>query len=166
LPNAGGFDVEAAGVGARVDAGLTAAVPYDASLHFYTTDNNASRQDHLTLTAEGNLEQDVANAGLAKAGCHITGGVAPTVSRSYNHLRGGGGTVSVTRLATGTYIVSFGTDISARFYQGTLGNSATGTPSFGGISTTPAAADPNGIFVQCYNLAGSLIDNSFFIQVY
>jgi hypothetical protein len=68
MPRFSGSDLEMAGVGARVDSGLSANVPVDASLHFYTTDNSLTRQDHLTLTDEGNLEQDVANAGLAKAG--------------------------------------------------------------------------------------------------
>jgi hypothetical protein len=155
-----------AGIGARVDSGRSRSVPINGSLHGYTTVNTNARQDHRTLTAQGDLEQDVINSGLAKAGCHITGGVVPSISRRFNNMRGALGTVGVTRLGAGTYIVTFGTSVASRFYQVSLGNASSGTPPRGGVSATPAVADPNGVFVETFDAAGTLVDASFYLLIY
>jgi hypothetical protein len=169
MPNFSGFDVETGGVGTRIDAGLSAGVPVDASLHFYTTDGGLTRQDHLSLTAEGDLEQDVSNAGLAKAGCHVfgitAGGGTPRVTRSFNHLRNGR-PITVSYLGTGIYVVDFGVDVRSRFYQLSLGNEAGGTPIRGGVSVTPRVGVPSALFVDSYTTSGSAIDNNFYLLVY
>ena len=103
-------------------------------------------------------------AGLVWAAGHITG-ATPSVSRSFNNIAGGSA-VSVTRASTGIYYVGFGVDVSARHYSISLGNSASGVPAEGNCSATPRGVDNTQVFVDCYSLAGTSIDNSFFLQVF
>ncbi len=106
----------------------------------------------------------LASNGFVWAAAHVTG-ATPTVTRSFNNIAGGT-TPSVTRSALGRYRVDFGVDVSARFFSVSRGNASSGTPVNGSCSATPDATDPNRVYVACDNLAGSAIDNNFFLLVH
>jgi hypothetical protein len=101
--------------------------------------------------------------GTVWAAAHITGGATPSVTRSFNLA---GTAVTVSRPAVGVYIVSFGTNIQGRYYNVIPGNASSGTPLTSFANVTPAVGDPNGLFIEILDPAGTNIDTSFYVQVF
>jgi hypothetical protein len=137
-----------------------------------TTDlSPTSPQGTGLLKIGGSVTQGINDTGIVKAAVHIRGfGATPGVTRSFNNLPGGGA-ITMTRTAPGTYIVNFGVNVSNRFFSATLGgeSGATGIGNAGGINLAPRLLDPNSITVQTYDSSSPnpvSIDNVFYIYVY
>src|SRR5205814_607651 len=103
--------------------------------------------------------------GLVFAGAHVTGIGAPLITRFFTKFPGSP-TPTVIRLAVGTFEVNFGADLTARFYQLTAGNPASGTPPVSFCDVTPRAGVANALFIQCFDANGVAVDDNFFVQVY
>jgi hypothetical protein len=101
--------------------------------------------------------------GAVWAAAHITGGVGPSVTRSFNLA---GTAVTVSRPGTGVYVVSFGTNIAGRYYNVIPGNPVDGTPLTSFANVTPAAGDPNALFIEILDAAGVNVDTNFYVQVF
>ncbi len=55
LPDNGGLQREYAGIGARVEQGLTSGVPYAGALELYTSSAGSSRQRRMTIAGDGDV---------------------------------------------------------------------------------------------------------------
>jgi hypothetical protein len=113
----------------------------------------------------GEITQAIANNGVVKASAVIQGGGAPSVARQFNNLPIGA-TITVIRLSTGSYEVDFGTDITSRFYLGTLGGPTTGI-STGQLNISQRSGNANALFIRTTDSAGTVSDAlSFTLMVY
>ena len=114
---------------------------------------------------EGEITQGLEFDGAVKAGAHISG-ASGTITRSFNNLPGGT-PITVSRTQAGSYILSFGADVSGRYYQCTIGM-ADSTAGFspGSIAVYPNPDNNGNLNVKSYSVSGGLMDNPFFILVY
>ncbi len=125
----------------------------------------AASATHVVVDVVGYFwKPSLAGNGFVWAAAHVTGGVSPTVTRSFNLT--GGGTPTVSRVVAGEYRVDFGADVSARYYAVSLGNSASGLPTVGNCSATPSGSSVDAVYIDCYDLSGVGIDNNFYLQVF
>ena len=114
---------------------------------------------------EGEITQGLEFDGVVKAGAHITG-ASGAITRSFNNLPGGIA-ITVNRTGDGRYTLSFGTDVSGRFYQCTIGMAdASGGFSPGSIIAYPNPDDNTKLQILSFSVSGEYIDNNFFIMVY
>ncbi len=121
---------------------------------------------YFTIDGGGDLEQQLFMTGTVKAACQIDASSGtPVITRQFNNLPGNA-TITVLDLAVGTYEVDFGAVLTSRHWQGTLGNSSSGTPLDGSMSVTPRAGNTEALFVNTYDLTGANLDNNFYIVVY
>jgi len=105
------------------------------------------------------------NGGVVLAAAHITGGVGPTVTRSFTNLAGAPA-ITVLRLGVGMYEVNFGADVATRFYNVIQGSAVGSAPAGGTADVSPRVANVNSLFIRIYDHTGVLIDTDFFVQVF
>jgi hypothetical protein len=121
---------------------------------------------HLVADVGGYFRRVQGNQnGLVWGAAHVNGAAPSSVTRAFSRLPGSP-TVTVTRLALGTWEVNFGGDISTRFFSVNPGNQTSGTPAAAFCDATPRITDANAIFVRCQSAAATLVDTNFFVQVF
>ena len=156
-------DFEYAGIGMRVEQGLSASAPAAGSLRFYTASNGNERENTLTLMPEGDLEQPGPAAGLVKAACLVDADMSPEITRSFNNLPGGG-PITIERLGPGFFEIDFGADVSNRFFSVAL----VALGSVGHVLVSPSGSTPSKIRFFCADVDGEIqVDGlDFFLTVF
>jgi hypothetical protein len=76
------------------------------------------------------------------------------------------GTTSAGRISDGTYEVIFNQDVSACAYVATPGSPTATTTPTAEIGVAPRSGNVNGVYVQTYNIFGTLTDTSFHLAVF
>lgn len=133
-----------------------------------TVRNQGGGTTHVVVDVAGTFTQPSGygtNNGTIWAGAHITSGVSPTVTRSFNNFPGSPA-VTVIRLGAGQYEVGFGADVSGRYYHVTVGTAVAGNAAnaFGLVS--PRSGNVNALFIEIVQHDNVLIDEDFFVSVY
>jgi hypothetical protein len=73
---------------------------------------------------------------------------------------------SLEAVGTGEVAVEFDQDITQCDYQATLGSTAVGTPPTGTIGVALRIGDPDSVFVETKNGAGTLTSEPFHLAVF
>jgi len=157
--------------------GNTAAIwsPGDTQVNSFTNvvlavfdqDNFGTIIDEPEFVVSGPLgvQQPTNRTGLVKAAVSVNGIGTATITRSINVLPGGT-TPVLTDLGTGAYAIDFGVDVSQRYYVAVLGTGLSGNATNGTIDVAPRALNANAVFISTGSLAGSAMDNEFYVLVY
>jgi hypothetical protein len=81
-------------------------------------------------------------------------------------VRGGTGTVSAKSPSTGRYEILFKQDVSKCAYIATEGSTTNGVPVASLIGVATLEENPDGVFVETFNPAGTLTAESFHLAVF
>lgn len=123
---------------------FTAAAPVTA---LAATGSNAPRASHAVDT---------------KGASNISGWAVVEADGS---LARGSNAKGSSKVADGSYEVNFNSKLKSCVFNATLGNSSDGNPSHGTIVVANRAGDIRSVFVETRDVAGTLTDLSFHLNV-
>ncbi|HST33188.1 MAG TPA: hypothetical protein VLJ80_06665 [Solirubrobacteraceae bacterium] len=88
------------------------------------------------------------------------------VDKTGAQVRGGTGAVSTKSLTGGEYEVVFNRNVTKCAYVATLGDPGEGNPPIGMIGVATREGNPNGVFIETFNTAGTLTNEAFQLAVF